>query len=207
MPPLIRSARADEVPAVAGLLAEAFESDPVMAAMLPDSGTRDRRLTRLFATEIGVHHLPGGAVDVAVGEDGVMGGAAVWDPPGRWHQGIGTQLRMLPGLVRALGPRALAGARMSQAFERAHPTTPHWFLSAIGTGRSARGGGFGSALLRSRLEVVDRDAMPAYLESSNVANISYYERFGFEAYDEIELVPARGDAEAVVAYAMWRDPR
>ncbi|NLU84014.1 GNAT family N-acetyltransferase [Rhodococcus sp. HNM0569] len=207
MAPETRPATHDEIPAVAAVLAEAFESDPVMAAMLPDPVTRTRRLGRLFATEVRHHHFAGGGVDIAVDGDGTIGGAAVWDPPGRWRQSAWAGWRMLPQHIHALGARAVAGARIDRAFERAHPAEPHWYLSMIGTAGAARGGGFGKALLTSRLAVADGEGMPAYLESSNIANVPYYERFGFAPHGEIDVVPARNGKPAVVAYAMWRDPR
>lgn len=56
--------------------------------------------------------------------------------------------------------------------------------------------------MRSRLDRCDAEHAPVYLESSNPANVPYYERFGFEATGEIPL-PDGGP----VMWPMWRAPR
>ena len=48
---------------------------------------------------------------------------------------------------------------------------------------------------------VDRDGLPAYLESSNPANISLYERHGFEVMGRIRV------ADSPVMTPMLRRPR
>ena len=83
-----------------------------------------------------------------------------------------------------------------------HPEEPHWYLAVIGSDPTVRGGGFGQALMRSRLDRVDAEHAPAYLESSNPVNVPYYERFGFEVTGEMVL-PNGGPS----LIPMWRQPR
>lgn len=45
----------------------------------------------------------------------------------------------------------------------------------------------GSTLLRHALARCDRDHVPAYLESSNPANVPLYERHGFAVLDTIQV--------------------
>lgn len=52
------------------------------------------------------------------------------------------------------------------------------------SGAAPSGRGAGSALLEQRL---DQMSEPAYLESSNEANVALYERFGFQVTGEIAL--------------------
>jgi hypothetical protein len=56
--------------------------------------------------------------------------------------------------------------------------------------------------LRSRLDRVDAEHAPAYLESSNADNVPYYTRFGFEVTGEIVL-PNGGPT----LWPMWRAAR
>lgn len=77
----------------------------------------------------------------------------------------------------------------------------HWYLATIGTSSAGRGGGYGKALLRSRLDRCDAEGLPAYLESSKEDNISYYQRFGFDVTGEIRI-PHGGPT----VWAMWREP-
>ena len=48
------------------------------------------------------------------------------------------------------------------------------------------GKGLGTALLAACLKKCDDDGRPAYLESTNAANLSLYRRFGFEQIGLIE---------------------
>jgi ribosomal protein S18 acetylase RimI-like enzyme len=62
----------------------------------------------------------------------------------------------------------------------AHPTCPHWYLPWFGVHASMQGKGLGGQLMTYCLEIVDASHMPAYLETPNPRNISFYERHGFE---------------------------
>lgn len=190
-----------EIPAAAKVLAAAFEDDPAMSWVLPDAGARLRGLERLFATELRHQHFAGGGVDAVHSPDGALMGVAAWDPPHGWRSSQATTLRMLPGVIRALGRHTRNGMAMDEVLEAVHPETPHWFLSAIGTVPAARGGGYGKALLRRRLERCDAAGLPAYLESSKHGNIPFYERFGFAVVQE---APLPGGPSL---WTMWREPR
>ena len=84
----------------------------------------------------------------------------------------------------------------------AHPEEPHWYLATIGSDPAVRGGGYGAALMHSRLGRCDAEYAPAYLESSNPDNIGYYERFGFVVTGEIAIA---GGGPSL--WPMWRDPQ
>ena len=64
--------------------------------------------------------------------------------------------------------------------DTAHPTYPHWYLPWFGVEVAQQNKGLGSALMRQCLAFVDRDRLPAYLESPNPRNLPFYERHGFE---------------------------
>jgi predicted N-acetyltransferase YhbS len=72
----------------------------------------------------------------------------------------------------------------------------------IGSDPTVRGKGFGQALMRSRLDRVDAEHAPAYLESTKHENVPYYQRFGFTVTREIVL--SNGGP---TMWAMWREPR
>lgn len=67
-----------------------------------------------------------------------------------------------------------------------HPQEPHWYLALIGVEPTQQGKGYGSALVQQTLKQCDRDRIPAYLESSNPANIPFYQRHGFEVLGTIQ---------------------
>jgi ribosomal protein S18 acetylase RimI-like enzyme len=60
----------------------------------------------------------------------------------------------------------------------------------------------GGRVLQPVLERCDDEGLPAYLESSNPRNWSFYERHGFRPLDELPM-----PSGAPTVLAMRRDPR
>lgn len=197
----VRPAVRADVGALSETLSRAFVDDPVMCWMLPDAERRRRKLASLFSALARHHHLAGGGVEVAVDDRGVIGAAALWDPPGRWRQTWSEQLLAMPGLLLTFGRSLRRGMVLEELMQKAHPEEPHWYLAIIGSDPGVRGTGFGQALMRSRLDRCDAEHAPAYLESSNPANVPYYQRFGFEITGEI--TPPGGPS----LIPMWRAAR
>jgi ribosomal protein S18 acetylase RimI-like enzyme len=56
---------------------------------------------------------------------------------------------------------------------------------------SARGRGLGSQLVEHGLALARREGLPAFLETAQQSNVSYYERFGFRVIGE-EKAPDGG---------------
>jgi len=201
MPIDVRSARRSDVPALARVLGRAFTEDPVMAWLQPDLGRRAATLPGFFGALTRYHFLAGGGgAEVAIGDSGV-GGAALWDPPGRRHQSSREQVAMLPAVIRAFRGHLGAGRALTEAMQAVHPEEPHWYLAIIGSDPQVRGGGYGHALMRSRLDRCDAEHAPVYLESSNADNIGYYNRFGFDVTGEITM------PDGPTLWPMWRQPR
>ncbi len=197
----VRPPRKTEVRTLARTLGRAFYDDPVMQWLLPGDTRRAKGLPRLFGAMTRHHFLAGGGAEVALGS-GDIGAAALWDPPGRWKHSPREEFKMMPSFLLAMGGRTARGRQIAELMKKQHPEEPHWYLAVIGSDPSVRGGGFGQALMRSRLDRVDAEHAPAYLESSKSDNIAYYERFGFEVTGEITL-PDGGPT----MWPMWRQPR
>jgi ribosomal protein S18 acetylase RimI-like enzyme len=199
-----RPARKADIAELSHALGRAFYDDPVSIWIMPDEKARTAHLSKFFATVARHHHLAGGGVEVAC--DGpTIGAAALWDPPGRWKQSAREQLMMLPSFIFGFGPRLATSRKLGALLEQMkqqHPEEPHWYLAVLGSDTVVRGKGYGHALMQSRLDRVDAEHAPAYLESSKYANIAYYQRFGFEVTGEIVL-PDDGPT----LWPMWRQPR
>ncbi|MFA7763978.1 GNAT family N-acetyltransferase [Streptomyces sp. NRRL S-448] len=197
----IRFARPSESGAVAALLARAFADDPVMAWMVPAAG-RESRIARYFRLAQRQQRPHAGAVRVAATGEGRLLAAALWSGPGRWKPSAVQELAALPRYASIFGLRGLPRAgEVQNAMDEAHPQPPHWYLPSVGTDRGLQGMGVGSALLGQQLADCDRLGQPAYLESSNVTNLPFYEKLGFRVTGEIRL-PAGGPT----LWPMWRDP-
>jgi GNAT superfamily N-acetyltransferase len=193
----VRPLVAEDVVPVAAALARAFDDDPIFRAILPDDAHRRRALPALFEEWTRILHLPHPGSFTT--DD--HAGAALWSPPGAWEVGIGTILRMGPRMLGAMGMRAWTGLRVMHAIESPHPKKLHHYLRVIGCDPARQGQGVGAALLRPILDLCDARREPAYLESSNERNHTFYRRYGFEVTGEVvtHLGPK--------AWFMWREPR
>lgn len=178
-------------------LAAAFATDPLWRWMVPDEQRWSRRAAAMFAHEASGRIRYGHTYTT---DD--CAGAALWAPPGFWRGTRMEMLRSAPPMVRLLGRAGgRAGVRVLRAIEGAHPRGDHWYLAVLGTRPSRQGQGVGSAVLRPVLERCDLDGTGAYLESSNPANIAFYERHHFRATGA--LTPAGSPPLTT----MWRDPQ
>jgi len=201
MPIDARQASRPDVPALARVLARAFFDDPVFAWLSPDASRRRAALPGFFAALARHQFLTGPGAEVAATDSGI-GAVALWDPPGLAEQSARAQLAIAPSAVRAFRGRLGVARALTEEMKAVHPEEPHWYLAMIGSDPQFRGGGFGHALMRSRLDRCDAECAPAYLESSNPDNIGYYQRFGFEVTGEIPM-PGGGPS----LWPMWRRPR
>jgi GNAT superfamily N-acetyltransferase len=188
------------VDGLAAVLARAFFDDPPMAWLLPDPASRLSRLTRMFATIIGIESLPYGGVDIACAGEEILGGA-IWMPPGRRQPGLLEKIRAAPGHWRAVATAEIRAARMGHALSRAHPREPNWYLKSVGIDPSSQGRGAAGLMLRSRLERCDRARQPAYVEASKPEGVPLYERFGFRPTGAVGM-----PAGAPTITKMWRAP-
>ncbi|MGB3147315.1 MAG: GNAT family N-acetyltransferase [Paracoccaceae bacterium] len=73
-----------------------------------------------------------------------------------------------------------------ELMDKYHPAEPCWHLAFIAVDPALQGKGMGSALLEACLRDCDSDGRPAYLESTNAANLTLYQRFGLEQIGLIE---------------------
>jgi GNAT superfamily N-acetyltransferase len=74
-----------------------------------------------------------------------------------------------------------------ELMEHCAPDGPHWHLGKVGVDPACRRTGIGSQLVGYRLGMCDAQGLPAYLESSNPENLSFYGRLGFEVLGEIQV--------------------
>jgi GNAT superfamily N-acetyltransferase len=157
------------------VLGRAFSDDPLMGWLLRGGG-REQRLVAMFSTFAATaDRTPGARVLV----DDSRTAAAIWLPPGSWRQGVREFVRTAPPLVAALRGGTLRGIRLQTVVERHHLREPHWYLEALGVVPELRGRGLAQAVVQPVLDLCDDARLPAYLESSNPRNYSFYERLGF----------------------------
>ncbi len=189
----IQAASFEQAEIITDILADAFQTDPVIAWVSADS-----TCPKVLFTQVLPLFLPYGHAYLTADRQG----AALWLPPGvmmkspitigsAWRYvrryGIGSMRRLYCLLTR---------------MEKNHLTTKHYYLFAIGVRPGAQGRGIGSALLRHVLPLCDREQVPAYLENTNAQNLPLYLRHGFEVLQELAL-PSGGPK----LWLMLRQPR
>jgi GNAT superfamily N-acetyltransferase len=81
------------------------------------------------------------------------------------------------------------------------PTEPHWYLNLLGTHPDWQRQGLGALVMSPIFKRCDADGLPLWLETETVANVAYYQRFGFTVRSEWD-VPLDGPH----MWGMQRDP-
>ncbi|HEY0516128.1 MAG TPA: GNAT family N-acetyltransferase [Solirubrobacteraceae bacterium] len=193
-----RAATAAEVPAVTACLQSAFFEDPLWGEWaFPDTAVRAERLARLMRAWA-EPAIPHGWVRISEHAETV----AVWFPPSVQEMSD-AQEHAFEQLVQELfGARAAEMQALLESFERNHAGhPPHYYLSMWATHRDHAGKRLGTALLERNLAQIDAERMPAYLESTNPANIPRYEALGFRQRSQF------GPQGGPVVTTMWRDAR
>jgi len=172
-----------DLQAMSATLARAFQEDPVMSWLLPDARQRAARLLDFWRHALGGLH----GRYASFFTTSSLSGVAVWDPPGRWKVSLWQMIRFGPAFVRVFRTNCLRSLALLNSVERHHPREPHYYLFAIGTEPVHQGCGVGTALLAPMLATCDAEGMPAYLESSNLRNVPFYQRSGFQVMREIRV--------------------
>jgi GNAT superfamily N-acetyltransferase len=192
-----RTATPVDVDAIVSTMTTAFFHDPLWGPAFPDEQRRAGQaaaMWRVYATS--ALRYPWTRVTPEVEA------AAVWIPPG------GTELTPEEeGGLEELLTRT-AGAEVAEAIltiggqlEQAHPSEPCFYLTLLGVHDDHRGKGLGMGLLAESLARIDAQGAPAYLESSNPANLARYRSVGFTPRDTITI------ATGHVVTTMWRPAR
>jgi ribosomal protein S18 acetylase RimI-like enzyme len=188
-----------DIPRAAGLIARAFDQDPLLLHMLPDRGLRARLGPVHLEPVVRMCTRHGSAWRTEE-----FDAVAAWMPPGGWPPE--------PALVEecgfaqaadAVGPEAMARFNgvyaLVDGFAEQVTPNPYWLLNLVGTEPGRRRRGAASAALAPVLVRAGANGVPCYLETFAERNLAFYRRHGFE------VVAQAGDAAAGIrCWAMLR---
>ena len=161
------------------VLVRANSTDPAARWVWPDSQQFLKHFPNFVRAFAGKAFEHGSAYHI----EGYSG-AALWLPP-NVHPDENKLINLVHSIVSAQVQEDFIS--VLQQMRRYHPTEPHWYLSLMGVDPTKQNKGLGSALLQHMLTLLDRERMPAYLESSNPRNISLYNRHGFTLLGTIQV--------------------
>lgn len=181
-----------DVEQAAQVIAQSFETDPLVSFMLPFRATRVRTLVKFFRVygEISIKNKRG----FGVGEP--LQGVAYWKTPDQEDMSISIKSlgKFLP-LLFTIYPigyfRARAALNQLDSMHKKYADGPHFYLDNLGVLASARGKGLSSKLIRPFLEMADSQKVITYTDTVTPANVPLYEHFGFECVEQSHI-PSMG---------------
>ncbi len=170
---------------IAAVLSDAFYDDPMFIYSIPNQKRRKKHLHVLFEVmtkyvmKLGNVYttseniegvmltLPSNSIEISGWDYVKCGGLKI-----PFHLGF-TFIRRILKLDNILRPR-----------HKEIIPFPHLYLQNLGVAPLEQGNGHGGALLRQFIKNSKEQQLPCYLETANDANVSLYERFGFEVLEE-----------------------
>jgi len=173
--PTVAAVAPADIERAVAVLTLAFSADPVTRWTYPEPAQYLARFPILVRAFGGGAFTEGTARHVEN-----FAGAALWLPPGRELDDAAIGASLPPG-------RESEFAAVFEAMAAYHPQEPHWYLPLIGVDPARHRSGCGAALLQDTLRRCDQDHVAAYLESTNPANITLYQRHGFELRGTIQV--------------------
>ena len=192
----VRIARSEDCEGIARTLAEAFFSDPVWGWGFAEPEQRNMHHEAWFRLLVR-SALPHQWVWTTPAYETV----SVWVPPGLPALSESDEAQLEAMLEESLGARVQLVMEVFEQFEEAHPRDQdHYCLSLLGTHSDHRGACLGMGLQADNLARLDKTHLPAYLESTNPANLRRYESVGFAMSGAFQL-PDGGPTVTT----MWSD--
>ena len=185
---LMRLEKAD-VKAASLMFTRAFYNDPFSLYAFPDDKERNSKL--IYMNEMSLRYAL--RYGMAYTTSGRYEGGAIWMPPGKWEMSIpGILLSGALSSIIKMGLKAeLKMMPLDKFMEEKHKELvpfPHWYLALLGVDPQYQKQGYASLLLRGMLDQIDKQELPAYLETDSEKNYLMYQHFGFKIIDEFVLL-------------------
>jgi ribosomal protein S18 acetylase RimI-like enzyme len=183
--PVVRVAEVTDRADVVATTVAAFEHDPAFRYFFPDDERYHAQATA-FAEFLFDKRVGHGTVWVTDGCEA----ASLWSPPtNRTNDADAARVADLHrAMIRRIGNDAAAWL---DAYERAVAAelpadAGYWYLGILACHPAHGGRGFGSAVMRAGVQLVRASNGVAYLETTNPANVAYYESAGWRLTATIE---------------------
>lgn len=165
---------------VVDILAKAFEDNKSVNYIIKQDQSRKRRIKRLMEYSFDVCHLFG---EVLLSDDKRACALIVW--PEKKRTSLKSALLDIKLMVTCIGLSNIKKALVREGkIKKLQPKEPMYYLWFIGVDPLEQHRGIGSQLLREIIERYALEQRAICLETSTLRNIPWYQRFGFEIYNE-----------------------
>jgi hypothetical protein len=168
---------------VVDILSRSFDDNKSVNYVIKQDGKRKERLRKLMEYSFDICHLFG---EVFLSDD--KSACALIILPDKKKTSLKSILLDVKLIFKSLGLANIKKALDRESkIKRSHPNALMYHLWYIGVEPGHQNKGVGSDLLRDVLNESDKTNRPVYLETSTIKNITWYEKFGFRIYNELDL--------------------
>ncbi len=169
--------RREDMSAAAVICARAMNDNPIHIKVFgASSALRERRLRRFFSGLLAYVQRKGKLLGVF--SDGRLAGVLGMLPPGDCKPTLRDFLQLMPALLTSNTPAGTVRlAIWLSIWARLDPSIPHWHLGPLAVDTSLQQQGIGTRLMDYAVSSTPGESL--YLETDELANVRFYEGFGF----------------------------
>lgn len=172
----------------AQVLSKSFIDYPIFSFILPKRTYREKKIKFLFIFIINLGLLSG----EVLASSNKLEGVSIWinstsqKPPAikiLWYCLIPLFMRVNPISAFRLIQTGLLREKKRKDILKG----PYFLLDIIGVSPIYQNQGYARRIIESKLNEYDKQPNPCYLETSDKANIAFYEKYNFHLYYEYQL--------------------
>ncbi len=168
---------------VVDILSASFKDNKSVNYILPQAGSKEKRLRRLMSYSFDVCHLFG---NVFLSDD--QKAAALLIYPDKKRTTLKSTWLDLKLAVGCIGISNLTKAMKRESeIKKMHPAIPFTYLWFIGVKPENQNAGLGTVLLKEIMNYSQSQNRPVLLETSTERNLPWYKKNQFEIYAELDF--------------------
>ncbi|MCG8915161.1 hypothetical protein L6E12_05075 [Actinokineospora sp. PR83] len=197
----IRPAGPEDTDRLCGLLAEAFQDDPLTAWILPDPAERAAALPAFFRVFVDLSLAHGGVLVGGVGGD--FAAVLLYLSPAGWEEAQERDEDVQRRLAEAVGSGTAALFTILAMQAAHHPSEEPQYYASFGAVRPGeQQGGWMTEMLGLLVDRADAEGVPTYVEASSPGGYAVSLRNGFAPLGAEIRLP-----DGPVLRPMWRPAR
>lgn len=173
----------DDKNLVIDILSESFKDNKSVNYMAGEGQHQIDRIRYLMDYSFEVCHQFG---EVYLSDDRTAAALVLY--PEEKKTNFSTVLLDVKLILNCIGVSNIGKAlKRESSIKKIQPQVPMYYIWFIGVHPDSQGNGIGSQLMGELIKESEKRQRPIYLETSTLANLPWYQKFGFDIYDELEL--------------------